>query len=210
MKNLLAALKEMDAEPQKDYVIAPQIVPEPQSDIDWNTIENFEGGRQQKAYVPPSGRSGVTVSSGFDVGQRENLKGLSPEVQEKLQPFVGAKRGEAERRLASMGGVELSPEQADEVAGFAKNETEQKMKDEWAKMSDVPFDSLTPAQKTVMASVMHQYGSFSRAPRFSQFAGKGQWDKVVGELRNFGDEYKTRRKKEADYLQQSLNKLSKK
>jgi hypothetical protein len=206
MKNLLQALKEMDVEPEKDYVTAP----EPQSDVDWNTIDQFEGGNQQQAYVPKSGKSGVTVATGFDVGQRQNLEGLSPEVQAKLQPFVGAKRGQAERLLSQRGGVQLSPEQAEEVAGFAQNETEQKMKDEWSKMSDVPFDSLTPAQKTVMASVMHQYGSFSRAPRFSQFAGKGQWDKVVGELRNFKDDYQTRRNKEAEYLQQSLNKLAKK
>jgi len=208
VKNLLDALKQMDEGVQDNYVELPQAPVE--SGVDWKTIEQFEGGNQQKGYVPQSGKSGVTVSTGFDVGQRQNLEGLSPEVQAKLQPFLGAKREEAQRRLASMGGVELTPEQAQEVSGFAKNETEQKMREEWEKMSDIPFDSLTPAQKTVMASVMHQYGTFRRAPRFSQFAGKGQWDKVVGELRNFKDQYKSRRNKEADYLQQSLNKLAKK
>lgn len=199
----------MDEEAPSEYVTDPNI-PEPTSDVDWNTIQKFEGGNQQQGYVPRSGRSGVTVGAGFDVGQRNNLNGLSPETKEILQPFVGAKRDKAEQLLAQRGGVRLSPEQTEEVTNFAKNETEQKMKDEWAKISSVPFEQLTPAQKTVLASVMHQYGTFQRTPRFSQFAGKGQWDKVVKELRNFKDEYPTRRNREADYLQSSLNKVAKK
>jgi hypothetical protein len=215
MRNLLAALKDMDVGTEEEqqgpagsYVMAPQ-APEPA--VDWKTIEQFEGGRQQAGYVPQSGRSGLTVGAGFDVGQRQNLEGLSPETQAKLQPFVGAKRGQAENILAQQGGVKLTPAQEAEVTGFAKKETEDKMKNEWAKISDIPFDTLSPAQQTVLASVMHQYGTFQRAPRFSQFAGKGQWDKVVGELRNFGDDYKSRREKEARYLENSLNnKLAKK
>jgi hypothetical protein len=207
LKNLLDALKKMDEEAPADYVSAPAPAT---TDVDWNTIQQFEGGSQQQGYVPRSGRSGVTVGAGFDVGQRQNLEGLSPDTKEALQPFVGLKRGQAERALAQRGGVNLSPEQTEEVTNFAKNETEQKMKDEWAKISEIPFEELSPAQKTVLASVMHQYGTFSRTPRFSQFAGKGQWEKVVGELKNFGDQYPTRRKKEAEYLKSSLNKIAKK
>jgi hypothetical protein len=203
MKNLLEALKAKSDEPQeRDYVTAPQ---QPE-DIDWNTIEGFEGGRQQQGYVPESGRSGVTVSSGFDVGQREHLQGLPEDIQAKLQPFVGKRREEAQRALASAGGVQLSPEEADKVAEFAKNETQQKLMADWSKVSDVPFESLSPAQKTVLASVAHQYGGLTRTPRFAQFAGKGQWEKVVKELQNFKDQYKTRRNKEARYLAQSLDK----
>jgi hypothetical protein len=201
MKSLVDALKNMDKEPE-NYVEVPEVKPE----VDWQTIENFEGGRQTQGYVPQAGKSGVTVSSGFDVGQRNNLEGLPQDIQQKLQPFVGAKRGEAQRKLSSLGGVELSPEQADTVANFAKDETTQKLMDDWKQVSDVPFESLTPAQRTVLASVAHQYGGLGRTPRFAQFAGKGQWEKVVQELRNFDDQYKTRRNKEANYLAQSLRK----
>lgn len=200
MKNLLKALQEQP----ENYVEAP--VEQPAQDIDWQTIEQLEGGRQQQGYVPQAGKSGVTVSSGFDVGQRQNLEGLPAELQQKLQPFVGAKREEAQRKLAATGGVQLSPEEADVVANFAKDETTQKLMDDWRKVSDIPFESLSPAQKTVLASVAHQYGGLTRTPRFAQFAGKGQWEKVVQELRNFKDQYKTRRNKEADYLAQSLRK----
>jgi len=197
VKNLLDALKGAEKE---EYVTAP----EAESNLDWNTIEQFEGGRKQEAYVPQAGKSGVTVSSGFDVGQRSNLQGLPLEIQEKLAPVVGLKRGEAQRALSSMGGIELSPEETDIVADFAKNETEQKLKDYWKQNSDIPFESLTPAQKTVLASITHQYGRLSRTPRFAQFAKKGEWDRVVQELRNFKDNYSTRRQKEANYLAESM------
>lgn len=199
MKDLLKALQ---AQANRNYVELPQ----EEQNIDWKAIEELEGGRQQQAYVPNSGKSGVTVGAGFDVGQRKNLEGLPEPVKEKLQPVVGLKRDDAERKLAAIGGIELSPEEADLVTNFARNETEQKLKQDWSKVSDVPFESLTPAQKTVLASVAHQYGSLSRTPRFAQFAGKGQWEKVVQELRNFKDQYKTRRNREADYLAQSLKK----
>lgn len=197
MKDLLKALQD---QANRNYVELPS------GEIDWSKIEELEGGRQQQAYVPQAGKSGVTVSSGFDVGQRQNLEGLPSHVQEKLQPVVGLKREEAEAKLQDIGGIDLTPDEANIVADFAKNETEQKLKQDWSKVSDVPFDSLTPAQKTVLASVAHQYGGLGRTPRFAQFAGKGQWERVVQELRNFKDQYKTRRNREADYLMQSLKK----
>jgi type VI secretion system secreted protein VgrG len=198
LKNLLDALK---AKPRDEYVTLPE---EEAAPIDWQTIEDFEGGRPNKAYVPQAGKSGATVSAGFDVGQRSHLKGLPESIQEKLSPVLGLKRNDAERALSSIGGIELSPEESNTVADFAKNETEHKVRDYWEKNSDTPFDSLTPAQKTVLTSITHQYGNLSRTPRFARFAKKGEWDKVVQELRNFKDSYKTRRNKEADYLAQSM------
>jgi hypothetical protein len=205
MNELLKALqrKPEEEESRDDYVSVPQ----QETPIDWDTIEQFEGGRQQQGYVPQAGKSGVTLSSGFDVGQRNSLEGLPDSVKEKAAPYLGLKRGAAERKLASSGGITLTPEEADATAEFAKNETEGKLKADWQKMSDVPFEDLTPAQKTVLASVTHQYGSLSRTPRFSQFAGEGKWNKVIEELRNFEDQHKTRRNREADYLQKSMAKI---
>lgn len=201
MRNLLDALKQVEGEEQKDYVTAP----EPQSDVDWNKIQEFEGGSQQSGYVPQAGKSGVTIGAGLDVGQRQNLQGLPEEVQQKLQPFVGLKNEDATRKLASSGGVNLEPEEIQQVDSFIKKETEDKMRDYWQKNSDIPFEKLTPSQKTVLASVMHQYGNFSNVPRFAGYAAKGQWPKVMNELRNFKDEYPSRRNKEADILEQDLN-----
>ena len=199
MKNLLDALQ---IKPREEYVTTPA----EESLPDWNAIEEFEGGRQQQAYVPQSGKSGVTVSSGFDVGQRSNLKGLPQAIQDKLSPVIGLRREQAETALSDMGGIQLSPEETNIVADFAKNETDTKLRDYWQKNSNIPFDSLTPAQKTVLTSVTHQYGDLSRTPQFAKYAKAGEWDRVVRELRNFKDQYKTRRNKEADYLEQSMKK----
>ncbi len=65
----------------------------------------------------------------------------------------------------------------------------------------MPFDSLTCAQKTVIASVLYQYGSPSRVPRFWSFITANNWNSAISELRNFGDAFATRRNKEADLLQ---------
>jgi GH24 family phage-related lysozyme (muramidase) len=201
MRNLINALKNVNGEEREDYVTAP----EQPSDVDWNKIKEFEGGSQQEGYVPESGKSGVTIGAGMDVGQRQNLEGLPLEVQQKLQPFVGLKNEDATRKLASSGGVNLEPEEIQQVDSFIKKETEDKMRDYWQKNSDIPFENLTPSQKTVLASVMHQYGNFSNVPRFANYAVKGQWPKVMNELRNFKDEYPSRRNKEADILEQDLN-----
>jgi GH24 family phage-related lysozyme (muramidase) len=205
VNNLLNALKKIDDEnnapEREEYVTAP----EAPSDIDWNKIKEFEGGSQQEGYVPDAGQSGVTVGTGLDVGQRSHLEGLAPEIQQKLQPFVGLKNESAKRKLASSGGIDLTPEEVQQVDSFAKNETEQKVKDYWQKNSDMPFESLSPSQKTVLASVMHQYGNFANTPRLANYAIKGHWPKVVSELRNFKDEYPTRRNREADILEQELN-----
>ena len=201
MRNLINALKDINGEEREDYVTAP----EAPSDVDWDKIKEFEGGSQQAGYVPEAGKSGVTIGAGMDVGQRQNLEGLPEEVQQKLQPFVGLKNEDATRKLAATGGVNLEPEEIQQVDSFIKKETEDKMRDYWQKNSDIPFESLTPSQKTVLASVMHQYGNFSNVPRFAGYAAKGQWSKVMNELRNFKDEYPTRRNREADILEQDLH-----
>jgi hypothetical protein len=39
-----------------------------------------------------------------------------------------------------------------------------------------------------------------KAPRFRNAAQSGNWDGAIGELRNFGDDYASRRESEANYL----------
>lgn len=202
MRELINALKKVNEnEEQDNYVTAPAS----DAEVNWDKIKEFEGGSQPSGYVPNAGKSGVTVGAGLDVGQRSNLSGLAPEIQEKLNPYVGLKNDNAKRKLAASGGVELAPEEVQQVDSFIKKETEDKVRDYWEKNSDIPFESLTPAQKTVMASVMHQYGGFANTPKFANYAIKGQWPKVMNELRNFKDDYSTRRNKEADILEQDLH-----
>ena len=196
-----------------EYVTAPEHVnlePNPaladkNTDVDWDMIKEFEGGVSKEGYVPKAGNSGVTVGAGFDIGQQAHLEGLHPELKEKLKPYLGLKKQDAERKLAE-DGLSLGQHEADAVTKYGQDMMNDSLKNQWKKVSDVPFDQLTPAQQTVLQSVQYQYGDLSRTPRFAQFAGKGQWEKVVKELRNFKDSYKTRRGREADYLADSLKK----
>ncbi len=53
---------------------------------------------------------------------------------------------------------------------------------------------------TVIASVAFQYGDLeSRTPNFWKQVISGDWEAAEANLRNFGDNYGTRRVKEADY-----------
>lgn len=210
MKNLESFIQKLNEQPE-DYVTAREdnsiegLFEKPKPDVDWKKIEEFEGGRTKNAYVPNAGKSGVTVGAGFDIGQQQNLEGLKPSIADKLSPYLGLQRAEAAETLKTQP-LELSPEEAGIVTEYAQNNANNELKRQWEQISDVPFESLTPAQKTVLQSVQYQYGKLSRTPRFAQFAGKGQWENVVKELRNFKDNYPTRRGKEADYLEASLKK----
>jgi hypothetical protein len=79
----------------KDYII--------------EVLARFEGKAITKGYVPckngvPLGASGVTIGTGFDLGQqnRGSIKalGLSEELQEKLAPYLGLKKEAALEILA--------------------------------------------------------------------------------------------------------------
>lgn len=63
--------------------------------INYNFLSDREGGQKLLAYVPDSkgSKSGVTVATGFDLGQRneadlKRLK-LSKILIDKLKPYLG-------------------------------------------------------------------------------------------------------------------------
>ncbi|MCF6256631.1 MAG: pesticin C-terminus-like muramidase [Gammaproteobacteria bacterium] len=63
--------------------------------IDYKFLSDREGGRKLLGYVPNEGgsKSGVTIATGFDLGQRNetNLKKLklSKTLIDKLKPYLG-------------------------------------------------------------------------------------------------------------------------
>jgi GH24 family phage-related lysozyme (muramidase) len=68
--------------------------------------------------------------------------------------------------------------------------------------SPTDFDALKPAQQTVIASVAYQYGVGldERTPNFWRQVTTGDWAGAIANLCSFGDDFSTRRNKEADYL----------
>jgi len=176
--------------------------------IDWKFISDKEGGSKTDGYVPnPEGsKSGVTIATGFDLGARsiKDLEGLPASLKSKLAPFMGLQGVVAAEALKNRGGLVITQQEAGLIDKMSKGQALKKLKREWNKnaaiMKGKTFDELSGAQKTVAASVAFQYGSLSKAPKFRNAAQSGDWDGAIGELRNFGDDYGSRRQSEADFL----------
>jgi LysM repeat protein/GH24 family phage-related lysozyme (muramidase) len=176
------------------------------ANVDFDFIKAREG-YEKKMYVPKSkgkvlGKSGPTIASGFDLGQRNeaDLAGLPPALVDKLKPYLG-KKGVAADAYVKSNPLTLTTKEADQINKFAKKQEVDRLKDDWESASDVDFEDLTKEQATVVASVAFQYGDLpTKAPTFWRHVTNGAWDKAEAELRSFGDKYTTRRVAEADYL----------
>ena len=178
--------------------------------IDYAFLSEREGGRKLDGYVPnPRGsKSGVTVATGFDLGQRRRSElvalGLPHRLVEQLEPYLGAKRRAAtellaERPLRITAGDALVIDRAFKhrfVSQIASDYGASHFNTKKTAFFDLPSEA-----QTVIASVAFQYGDLSSAaPRFWRAVCQQDWRGAVAELRNFGDDYGSRRHLEADLL----------
>jgi len=169
--------------------------------IDWNFISELEGKGANTGYVPTK-NSGVTVATGFDLKEKDEeflLKiGISEPTVAKLQNFCGLSGGAAS---AVAKDLVLSDKEVLEIDLCSKKYYAARIMSQYnSRDPKETFTNLTKGQQTVIASVGFQYGSFSRTPSFIKHAVNSDWDLVDRELRNFGDDFGTRRNREAEYL----------
>ena len=180
------------------------------SNVDFDFIMEQEGFKKT-AYVPRDKKdkskaaenSGVTIASGFDLGQRNigDLKGLSTNLINKLTPYLGLKKQDAIDAVKA-NPLTITLAEANDINAFAKKTELDRLIKRWDSTSNIKWDNLTKEQATAVASVGFQYGNLAKkTPRFWGFATNGDWDNVSKELRNFKDDYKSRRKREANYLE---------
>ncbi len=171
--------------------------------IDYDFISKLEGGRQTTGYVPvaETSQSGVTIATGFDLGQRNendlNLLNLPQSLVEKLKPYLGKKRTDAEEFL-NKHPLTIEDADAQKIDKAVKKDHTQKLN---LKYSDSPhnnkkkiaFFSLPSEAQTVIASVSFQYGVKlnTRTPKFWEAVSSQNWEKAIKELKNFGDKYPT-------------------
>lgn len=181
--------------------------------IDWDFIQELEGF-SVKAYVPqffngiPIASSGVTVGTGFDLGQhnKDDLTRMKipAELQGKLIPYLGLKREVAKRKLKEKP-LTLTIEECkllDRLVKSSKADFVAVLFDRDCKFSF--FENLTKEQQTVICSLSFQYGNIKvRCPKFWKAVTTLKWEDAVKELRNFGDKYAKRRNKEADLLERN-------
>ena len=179
--------------------------------IDWKFIANEEGEMILKGYVPlpDKSKSGVTIASGFDLGQHNeyDLKGLklSADLTKKVKPYLLLKKKDAVDFLAK-NPLTITEAEASEIDTALKKKLVPQLKNRYLNSSynktKTNFDDLPGQAQTVIASLSFQYGDLnSTRQTFWEAVSKQDWAEAVKILRSYTD-YKPRRGREADLLDQ--------
>ncbi len=175
--------------------------------IDYKFLSDREGGRKLLGYVPngKGSKSGVTIATGFDLGQRnetdlKNLK-LPKTLIDKLKPYLGLTKENAINAIKKKS-LMISDAQALEIDKTVKishvasieNKYNAAIKENAVKFKDLPAEA-----QTVIASVSFQYGTNlqRKTPLFWKAVTSQDWKETESILNNFGDDYKSRRKLES-------------
>ena len=175
-------------------------------DIDWSLIERLEGnevfGHQ------PTANSGVTIGSGFDLKEKTESSledmGFDPDLIDELKPYLGLTGDEAAMAIKNNNLV-LDDDKISRINRLSKKHYTEDIKNQYEEGTGKKFWKLSPEQQTVIMSVGYQYGNLkTRTPKFWKGVINDDWDSVVNELRDFKDDYGTRRNTEADLLSISL------
>lgn len=191
--------------------------------IDWEFIEELEGPLVTHGYIPtnkngaPIGQSGVTISTGIDLGQMR-LTDLTKlfmgysyypgQLVEKLQPYLGLKTFDAVVYLTKHP-LEISHTDATLLASAMYDKVLTALHMLWADHSRVNFFDLPKEVCTVLLSLAWNFGSAldEAIPitwkTFLKCGGNNQWEEAINVLDNFqskNPELIARRKKEANYL----------
>jgi len=179
--------------------------------IDYTFLSDLEGGSRTTGYVPAASvsKSGVTVATGFDLGQRgeSDLKSLKLDslLINKLKPYLGEKGASAQALIKNSPLVITSAQaQAIDKAVKSSHISQLKLKYDIAPGNKKKFIDLPSQAQTVIASVSFQYGVGLniRAPSFWKAVTSQDWAEAIEILKSFGDAYPTRRKKEAALLEE--------
>jgi len=178
--------------------------------IDYRFLSAREGGVRLEGYVPEARRSGsgVTIATGFDLGQRRRSDlaalGLPSRLIDQLAPYLGMKRREAKDLLREKP-LRIAMGDALLIDMAFKRKFVKQLADDYGASThnrkNTAFFDLPMEAQTVIASVAFQYGNLASAtPRFWEATCAQDWPRAIAELRSFGDIYDSRRHLEADLL----------
>jgi len=183
--------------------------------IDWNFISEREGGRRLKGYLPMKDgdvldNSGVTIATGFDLGQHspvdlEKME-LPRDLIDILEPYCLACGSDA-LDVVDMYGI---PEVTETEAFAMDNASHKDILNGLIKKFNVSalccFNALHPQIQTAIASVAFQYGSNlrRRTPMFWKQVTACDWKAAISNLKNFGDKYESRRRLEAKLIESCI------
>lgn len=178
-------------------------------DLDLDFLRQFEGAHRLLGYVPasPGGRSGVTISTGVDLGFRDPSDlaryGLAADLVERLRPYCGV-RGIAARAMLDRRPLRINALESHAIERAVMAERFAAMLRELDRSLVRDPRLYRPAVLTVVFSVAYQYGSLTRTPRFLAQVTSGDWSAALRNLGAFGDDFGTRRRTEGAYLRGAL------
>lgn len=189
--------------------------------IDFRFIEILEGAKALIGYVPTDaghviGHSGVTIATGFDLGQ-QTLHGLEemgfPEsLIELYRPYLGLTE-EPALLAAHVNPLYITKEQAEVTdklvqAYYLCNLIDVFNKAQAQRNSGVRFDGLPDAAQTIIFSLWFNLGYLpKKAPKSWKYILDGNWIELITELMDFGHKNEgltRRRESEAKYLAERL------
>lgn len=176
--------------------------------IHWDFISGEEGGRRLDAYVP-SGNSGATIATGYDLGTKNEYdlrrQGIPNILIDRLRPYLGLRGGDAEARLR-MQPLAVTQAEADAIDGAYRTYLFGFLDRLFTEEAGYSFGDLPTEAQTVIASVAAQHGEhlYRRTPNFWAAVKMRDWESAVAELRDFHDRYPRRRNSEADVLERIL------
>ena len=193
--------------------------------IDFARIASLEGDQWLRGYIPikrtgiVAGRSGMTVASGFDVGQWKASEvrgfGFPPALLAKLLPFAdhpfkSFTKEAAAQAVAKLGPVPvLTKAEADLCDGAVFSQILSGARSAWNKNAakGVPsFIDMPSGWQTVWLSRFYQEGPATKVALGQQFrrqALAGEWANAIATLRSY-KEYKERAKSEAALLESMM------
>lgn len=158
-------------------------------------------GNEYTPYVPKSGKSGVTIGIGVDLGNI-GIRNLDIPVKllNKVRPFAGLRGKNAEDAMKRIQ-LDLSREEVDMLSMAAIEQHEKELEVMYGPL----YGELPIEKQIVLLSVKYQYGNLpKRTPKFWKYAKNNDWRSVYYELMNFGDAYPTRRKMEAKLIEKYI------
>ncbi len=214
-----------------DPKVMAEINKELGTNVNFDKLADFEGGQSLVGYIPGhkagskddadqvAGRSGVTIATGFDIGQwtttdlNDKLK-LPEALRQKYKRFCSKIKKSAIDELETKG-LTITKGEADQtdmrvqrfhlVAAIAVWDADPKPYKK--------FVELSMAQQTVILSRTYHQGTgmpeTSVAQKFYDAAQKGDWVAAERALRNYAVKpnwYKVRVRQEADYLATEMKK----
>lgn len=190
-----------DLDPKTGFYLPKEGEP----NVDWDFISKQEGSLVTEGYVPedsdgvPLGNSGVTISTGVDLGSKDAsyFEGLPQNIIDKMSPYFGLKGSEANQVAYNL---KLTKKEAKQVYEFTKEKELNKLRQAWQEETGTSFDRLPVPLATVIASVAFQYGDLERkTPNFWRQVTTGDLDGMLSNLADFGDKYPSRRGRELTY-----------